>query len=121
MAGGDVTTRHSALFGFRDQLGTLDTPPSSQVRELRSPELFSAGKTDVHGWDCETMKDYEESTAFLGHWGRFQQVVFFVLCAYWNKHFLCCLCGRYTDPPLPGSDGQSDPRLEQCHHPKRGK
>lgn len=31
--------------------------------------------------DCETMKDYEESTAFLGHWGRFQQVVFFVLCA----------------------------------------
>lgn len=27
------------------------------------------------------MKDYEESAAFLGHWGRFQQVVFFVLCA----------------------------------------
>ncbi|KAJ4930067.1 hypothetical protein JOQ06_019081 [Pogonophryne albipinna] len=27
------------------------------------------------------MKDYDESTAFLGQWGRFQQVVFFLLCA----------------------------------------
>ncbi|XP_040907430.1 solute carrier family 22 member 5-like [Toxotes jaculatrix] len=26
------------------------------------------------------MKDYEETTAFLGHWGRFQQIVFFLLC-----------------------------------------
>lgn len=42
--GRDVTTRHSAPFGLRDQLGTLDTPPSSQVREFRSLELFSAGK-----------------------------------------------------------------------------
>lgn len=27
------------------------------------------------------MKDYAETTAFLGQWGRFQQVVFFLLCA----------------------------------------
>ena len=27
------------------------------------------------------MKDYEETTAFLGQWGRFQQIVFFLLCA----------------------------------------
>ncbi|XP_056264221.1 organic cation/carnitine transporter 2-like [Pseudoliparis swirei] len=27
------------------------------------------------------MKDYEESVAFLGQWGRFQQVVFFLLCS----------------------------------------
>ncbi|XP_068456356.1 organic cation/carnitine transporter 2-like [Clinocottus analis] len=27
------------------------------------------------------MKDYEDSVAFLGQWGRFQQVVFFLLCA----------------------------------------
>ncbi|XP_033955581.1 organic cation/carnitine transporter 2-like isoform X3 [Pseudochaenichthys georgianus] len=27
------------------------------------------------------MKDYDESTAFLGQWGRFQQVVFFLLSA----------------------------------------
>ncbi|KAM7374636.1 hypothetical protein PAMP_007282 [Pampus punctatissimus] len=26
------------------------------------------------------MKNYDETTAFLGHWGRFQQIVFFVLC-----------------------------------------
>ena len=26
------------------------------------------------------MKDYDEATAFLGQWGRFQQVVFFLLC-----------------------------------------
>lgn len=25
------------------------------------------------------MRDFEEVTAFLGHWGRFQQVVFFLL------------------------------------------
>uniref|UniRef100_A0A3Q3MM32 Solute carrier family 22 member 5-like n=1 Tax=Labrus bergylta TaxID=56723 RepID=A0A3Q3MM32_9LABR len=28
-----------------------------------------------------TMKDYAESIAFLGQWGLFQQVVFFLLCA----------------------------------------
>ncbi|XP_068591088.1 organic cation/carnitine transporter 2-like [Cebidichthys violaceus] len=27
------------------------------------------------------MMDYEDSVAFLGQWGRFQQVVFFLLCA----------------------------------------
>ncbi|XP_066501590.1 organic cation/carnitine transporter 2-like isoform X2 [Hoplias malabaricus] len=27
------------------------------------------------------MKDYEETTAFLGQWGLFQQIVFFLLCA----------------------------------------
>ncbi|XP_029304014.1 solute carrier family 22 member 5-like [Cottoperca gobio] len=27
------------------------------------------------------MKDYEETIAFLGQWGRFQQIVFFLLCA----------------------------------------
>uniref|UniRef100_A0AAY4CEC9 Major facilitator superfamily (MFS) profile domain-containing protein n=1 Tax=Denticeps clupeoides TaxID=299321 RepID=A0AAY4CEC9_9TELE len=27
------------------------------------------------------MKDYEETTAFLGQWGCFQQIVFFLLCA----------------------------------------
>ncbi|XP_071058599.1 LOW QUALITY PROTEIN: organic cation/carnitine transporter 2-like [Pseudochaenichthys georgianus] len=27
------------------------------------------------------MMDYDESTAFMGQWGRFQQVVFFLLCA----------------------------------------
>ncbi|KAL3042535.1 hypothetical protein OYC64_020463 [Pagothenia borchgrevinki] len=27
------------------------------------------------------MKDYDKSTAFLGQWGRFQQIVFFLLCA----------------------------------------
>ncbi|XP_070773091.1 organic cation/carnitine transporter 2-like [Enoplosus armatus] len=27
------------------------------------------------------MNDYDETTAFLGHWGRFQQMVFFLLCA----------------------------------------
>ncbi|XP_074467470.1 organic cation/carnitine transporter 2-like isoform X2 [Sebastes fasciatus] len=27
------------------------------------------------------MQDYDETTAFLGQWGRFQQVVFFMLCA----------------------------------------
>ncbi|TNN39513.1 Solute carrier family 22 member 4 [Liparis tanakae] len=27
------------------------------------------------------MRDYAESVAFLGQWGRFQQVVFFLLCA----------------------------------------
>ncbi|XP_053187371.1 organic cation/carnitine transporter 2-like [Scomber japonicus] len=27
------------------------------------------------------MKDYDETTAFLGHWGHFQQAVFFLLCA----------------------------------------
>ncbi|XP_068456278.1 organic cation/carnitine transporter 2-like [Clinocottus analis] len=27
------------------------------------------------------MKDYEDAVAFLGQWGRFQQVVFFLLCA----------------------------------------
>ncbi len=26
------------------------------------------------------MNDYEESIAFLGKWGRFQQTVFFLLC-----------------------------------------
>ena len=27
------------------------------------------------------MKGYEESIVFLGQWGRFQQIVFFLLCA----------------------------------------
>ncbi|KAG8008534.1 Solute carrier family 22 member 5 [Nibea albiflora] len=27
------------------------------------------------------MNNYDETTAFLGHWGRFQQIVFFLLCA----------------------------------------
>ncbi|XP_068187539.1 organic cation/carnitine transporter 2-like [Antennarius striatus] len=27
------------------------------------------------------MKDFEETTAFLGHWGRFQQIIFFLLFA----------------------------------------
>ncbi|XP_037322513.2 solute carrier family 22 member 4-like [Pungitius pungitius] len=27
------------------------------------------------------MRDYDESVAFLGQWGRFQQVIFFLLCA----------------------------------------
>lgn len=27
------------------------------------------------------MQDYDEVTAFLGHWGHFQQSVFFLLCA----------------------------------------
>lgn len=27
------------------------------------------------------MRDYEKMTAFLTEWGRFQQVVFFLLCA----------------------------------------
>lgn len=27
------------------------------------------------------MKDYEDAIAFLGQWGRFQQTVFFLLCA----------------------------------------
>lgn len=27
------------------------------------------------------MKNYEEATAFLGQWGHFQQVIFFLLCA----------------------------------------
>ncbi|XP_074466039.1 organic cation/carnitine transporter 2-like isoform X3 [Sebastes fasciatus] len=27
------------------------------------------------------MQDYDDTTAFLGQWGRFQQVVFFLLCA----------------------------------------
>lgn len=27
------------------------------------------------------MKDYAETVAFLGQWGRFQQIVFFLLCA----------------------------------------
>lgn len=27
------------------------------------------------------MKDYDDATAFLGQWGRFQQIVFFMLCA----------------------------------------
>lgn len=26
------------------------------------------------------MNDYDETTAFLGDWGRFQQIVFFLLC-----------------------------------------
>ncbi|XP_030649955.1 solute carrier family 22 member 5-like [Chanos chanos] len=26
------------------------------------------------------MKDYDETTAFLGHWGSFQKIVFFLLC-----------------------------------------
>lgn len=26
------------------------------------------------------MKDYDDTTAFLGQWGRFQQIVFFLLC-----------------------------------------
>lgn len=29
---------------------------------------------------AEIMKDYEEATAFLGMWGRFQQIMFFLLC-----------------------------------------
>uniref|UniRef100_A0A672YDE4 Solute carrier family 22 member 5-like n=1 Tax=Sphaeramia orbicularis TaxID=375764 RepID=A0A672YDE4_9TELE len=29
----------------------------------------------------EVMSNYDESTAFLGNWGRFQQIVFFLLCA----------------------------------------
>lgn len=27
------------------------------------------------------MKDHDETTALLGHWGHFQQIVFFLLCA----------------------------------------
>ena len=27
------------------------------------------------------MENYDDAIAFLGHWGRFQQVVFFLLCA----------------------------------------
>ncbi|XP_070699276.1 organic cation/carnitine transporter 2-like [Pempheris klunzingeri] len=27
------------------------------------------------------MEDYDDATAFLGQWGRFQQIVFFLLCA----------------------------------------
>ncbi|XP_074466702.1 organic cation/carnitine transporter 2-like [Sebastes fasciatus] len=27
------------------------------------------------------MQDYDDTTAFLGQWGRFQQIVFFLLCA----------------------------------------
>lgn len=27
------------------------------------------------------MKEYEDAIAFLGQWGRFQAVVFFLLCA----------------------------------------
>lgn len=26
------------------------------------------------------MRDYDDAVAFLGQWGRFQQVVFFLLC-----------------------------------------
>lgn len=31
--------------------------------------------------NSETMKDYDDATAFLGLWGRFQQIVFFLLSA----------------------------------------
>lgn len=31
--------------------------------------------------DWDTMKDYEDTIAFLGQWGRFQAIVFFLLCA----------------------------------------
>ena len=41
-------------------------------------ESILRNKGSLHS---ETMRDYEETTAFLGQWGRFQQVVFFLLCA----------------------------------------
>lgn len=31
--------------------------------------------------DSLTMKNYADAVAFLGQWGRFQQMVFFLLCA----------------------------------------
>lgn len=54
---------------------------------------FSSYSLIVKHWRCfssslgarkgysEIMKDYEEAIAFLGEWGRFQQIMFFLLCS----------------------------------------
>ncbi|XP_076025118.1 solute carrier family 22 member 4-like [Genypterus blacodes] len=36
------------------------------------------------------MKDYDETTELLGHWGRFQQIIFFFLCASTIPNGLGC-------------------------------
>lgn len=40
--------------------------------------MYKKKKIEEH---CGIMNTYDETTAFLGHWGRFQQIVFFLLCA----------------------------------------
>lgn len=34
----------------------------------------------MYSEDSKTMKDYDDAIAFLGHWGRFQRLIFFLLC-----------------------------------------
>lgn len=50
------------------------TPSASSDREKK---VLQGDSKDP----SENMKDFEEVTAFLGHWGRFQKVVFFLLLA----------------------------------------
>lgn len=38
------------------------------------------------------MTDYDEATAFLGQWGRFQQIVFFLICATIVPNGLIGMC-----------------------------
>ncbi|KAF3841148.1 hypothetical protein F7725_007010 [Dissostichus mawsoni] len=52
-------------------------PCTGKETTIRSEHLETWEETV----NTQAMKDYDESTAFLDQWGRFQQVVFFLLCA----------------------------------------
>ena len=55
---------------------------ATRCGELSGEKKANCGlKAGGDSLDSETMKDYDDTTAFLGQWGRFQQIVFFLLCA----------------------------------------
>lgn len=53
---------------------------------------FQCSEPNRSSLDFEKMTDYDDATAFLGQWGRFQQIAFFLICATIIPNGLIGMC-----------------------------
>lgn len=91
---GQVCTTHSGA-----QLQLTSLPLTVTLAYQCISEIFPHWGGAQRG-DSETMQDYDDTVAFLGQWGRFQQVIFFLLCVSMVPNGIVSFCSVFlADTP----------------------